>query len=96
MHSCFWYSVQIKRIAITKCDLFFHYHNVKEISFYYFRDTKYEKTGEFHLYCWDHVCKVNELCLVDCFHREFRASTQIMVCAIASQNTKRFPYTLGF
>ena len=24
---------------------------------------KHEKTGEFYLYCWDHVCKVNEWCL---------------------------------
>ena len=41
---------------------------------------KHEKnTREFHLYCWDHVCKVNESCLVDCFHSEFRVSTQIMV-----------------
>ena len=28
-----------------------------------------------HLYCLDHVCKVNEWCLVGCFHREFRIST---------------------
>ena len=56
--------VQIKCIAIAKCDLFFHYRNAKEISFYYFRDTKlcakHEKTSEFHLYCWDHVWKVSE------------------------------------
>ena len=38
-----------------------------------------KNTREFHLYCWDHVCKVNELCLVDFFHGEFRISTQIMV-----------------
>ena len=50
----------------AKCDLFFHYRDTKEISFYYFRDIKvcgkHEKnTHEFHLYCWDdHVCKVNE------------------------------------
>ena len=31
-----------------------------------------ENTRELHLYCWDHVCKVNEWCSVDCFHREFR------------------------
>ena len=31
------YSVQIKRIAIGKCDLFFHYRDTKEISFYSFR-----------------------------------------------------------
>ena len=40
---------------------------------------------EFHLYCWDHVCKVNEWCLVDCFHRKFWAFTQKMIrdCCIA-------------
>ena len=32
--------VRIKCIAITKCDQFFNYRNAKEISFYYFRDTK--------------------------------------------------------
>ena len=39
---------RIKRIAITKCDLFCHYRNPKEISFHYFRNTelcvKHEKT----------------------------------------------------
>ena len=34
---------------------------------------------EFHLYCWDHICKVNEWCLVDCFHREFRVSTYAII-----------------
>ena len=40
---------------------------------------------EFHLYCWDHVCKVNEWCLVDCFHRKFWAFTQKVIrdCYIA-------------
>ena len=28
-------------------------------------------THEFHLDCWDHVCKINE-CLVVCFYRKFR------------------------
>ena len=40
--------VRIKRTAIAKYDLFFHYRDGKEISFYYFRDTKlcakHEKT----------------------------------------------------
>ena len=62
--------------------------NAKEISFYYFRDTKlcakhecvcffffsltlklftlvfpaFRLTREFHLYCWNHVFKVNEWC----------------------------------
>ena len=34
---------------------------------------------EFHFYCREYVCKVNEWCLVVCLHREFRVSTQIMV-----------------
>ena len=36
--------------------------------------------------------KVNEWCLVDCFHREFRVSTQITskYAIIASQNKKKF------
>ena len=38
-----------------------------------------KNTREFHLHCWDDVCKVNEWCLVDCFHCEVRVSTQIMV-----------------
>ena len=41
---------------------------------YYFRITKlyakHEKKHEFHLSCWDHVCKLIEWCLVDCFHRK--------------------------
>ena len=37
------------------------------------------KTREFHLNCWDHVCKVNEWCLVYCFYRKFRVSTRTMV-----------------
>ena len=32
--------VWIKCITIVNCDLFFHYCNAKEISFYYFCDTK--------------------------------------------------------
>ena len=38
-----------------------------------------KKTCEFHLYFWDHVCQLNELCLVDCFHCKFRISSSIMV-----------------
>ena len=38
-----------------------------------------KNTREFYLCCWDHVCKVNEWCLVDCFHREFKVPSQIMV-----------------
>ena len=56
--------VRIKRIAIAKCVLFFHYCDSKEISFFFFsRHKTYpsdeKNTREFHLYCWDHVCKVN-------------------------------------
>ena len=44
--------VWTKRIAIAKCDLFFHYRDSKEISFYYFRDNKvcakHKKIREFH------------------------------------------------
>ena len=39
---------QIKRIGNVKCNLFFHYRDAKEISFFYFRDTRlcanHEKT----------------------------------------------------
>ena len=38
-----------------------------------------KNTCEFHLDYWDHVCNVNERCLVNCFHHEFRVSTQIVV-----------------
>ena len=46
------------------------------------------KTCEFH--CWDHVCKVNEWCLVDCFFCKFSISTQIMVCDYCSAKCKKF------
>ena len=49
-----------------------------------------KNTREFHLYCWDHVCKVNEWSLVDCFHREFKVSTQIMVRDYCIAKCKRF------
>ena len=39
-----------------------------------------KNTREFHLSSWDHVCKINEWCLADCFHRELRVSIQIMIC----------------
>ena len=50
---------------------------------------KRKNTREFHLYCWDHVCKVNEWCLVDFFLRKFRVSTQIVVrdyCIVKCKN----------
>ena len=64
-----------KHIAIMKCNLFFHYCDSKEILFYYFCSTKlcakHKKSHEFDLCCWDHVCQVNEQCLVDCFLQEY-------------------------
>ena len=76
--------VQIKHIMVVKRNLFFYYCDVKEISFYYFQNTKLcvkhkKNTCEFYLFCWDHNCKLNEWCLIDCFHFKFRVSTQIMV-----------------
>ena len=35
-----WHKIRIKHIAISKCDLFFHYRDAKEISFYDFCDKK--------------------------------------------------------
>ena len=89
--------VPIKGIAIMKCDLFFHYYNAKEVLFYCFCYTKlcakHQKTyskHEFHLFCWDYVCKINEWFLVDCFHCEFRMSTQIIVCDYCITKCKKF------
>ena len=44
----------------------------------FLQNTK-KNTCELNLYCWDHVCEVNEWCLIDCFHRKFTAPNQIMV-----------------
>ena len=57
------YRVRIKRVVIAKCDLFFHYCDAKQISSIvaiqnFVQNTK-KHTHEFHLYCWDHDCKVN-------------------------------------
>ena len=61
------------------------YCNTKEITFSQFYYNCYlHKTllktqtnlHEFHLYCCNHVCKVNEWCLVYCFHSQFSVSTQ--------------------
>ena len=62
-------SVRMKRIAIAICDLFFHYCDIKEISFCCSCDTKpCAKHEKIHVnYYWDHVSKVNEWCLVDWF-----------------------------
>ena len=75
---------------------FFHYCDVKETSFYYFCNTKlcakYKKKNicEFYLFCWNHVCKVSEWCLVDFFHFEFMNSTQIMVHGYYMAKCKKF------
>ena len=65
------------RVRIAKCNLFFHYRDAKENLILLFSQYKTlcktrKNTREFHLYCWDHSCKVKELCLIDCFHHEFR------------------------
>ena len=53
---------------------------------------KTEKNAcKFHLCCWNHVCKVNELCLGNCFHRKFRVSTKIMVCNYCIANCRKYP-----
>ena len=65
--------VRIESIVIAKCDHFFHYHDAKEISYKTLNKTG---TRKFHLYCWDHVCKVHEWCLFDSSHIQFRISTQ--------------------
>ena len=71
-----WDRVQIKHIANVKCNQFFHYRDAKEISFYYFCDARlYAKQKKIHMSSI--ICKVNEWCLVDCFHCKFRVSIQI-------------------
>ena len=91
--------VQLKRIAIAKYNPFFTYHDTKEISFYHFRNTSYcpkleKNSQEFFLYCWDHVCKVNERCLVDCFHPKFRVQKWYVI--IASRNGEKFTPAVSF
>ena len=49
-----------------------------------------KNTREFHLHYRDYVCKVNEWCLVDCFHHEFMFSTQIMVRYYCIAKYKKF------
>ena len=43
-------------------------------------------TRKYHLYCWDHVFKENEWCLVD----KLRVSTQIMVCNCCLTKCRKF------
>ena len=87
--------VRIKRIAIAKCDLFFHYRDATKnliLLFSRYRTLcKHKKNArEFHLYCWNHVCKVSEWCLVDFFHCEVKVSTQILVHDICIAKYKKF------
>ena len=37
--------------------------NKSHLAIFEIQNTK--NTREFHLYCWDHVCKVNEWCLAE-------------------------------
>ena len=62
-----------------------HYWDTKEISFCYFCNTKLCAN-----YSWDHVCKLNEWCIVNCFHHKFRVSTPIMVCDYSIAKCKTF------
>ena len=50
----------------------------------------WKNTCAFHLYCSDHVRKVNEWCLVDCFHSRCRVLTQIMVHNYCIAKCKKF------
>ena len=87
--------VRIKHKEIEKWDLLSCYHDKKYLFTIFcitelcakhtHTHTHTHNTFEFHLYCWDHFCKVNEWCLVACFHHKFRVYTQIVVrnCCIA-------------
>ena len=57
---------------------------------------KKKKTPEFQLFCWNHTCKDNDWCLVDCFHCEFRISTQIMVHDYSIAKCKTFSTCIMF
>ena len=84
----------MKRIAITKCDIFFIIAIPKKSDFAIFaiqnfvQNTKKQTWISFMF--WDHISKVNEWCLVDCFHHEFRLSIQIMVYDDFIAKCKRF------
>ena len=45
-------------------------------------------TRKYHLYCWDHVFKENEWCLVD--YHKLRVLTQIMVCNCCLTKCRKF------
>ena len=71
----------------SECDLFSIIMMPKNLILLFLQYKKHKahkNTSEFHLYCWDHVYKVNGSCLVDYFYSKFRISTEIMV-RLASQ-----------
>ena len=64
--------VQIKYIAIAKCNLFFHYHK-KNLTLLFSQSklgAKQKKQMLIPFILLDHVCKVNKWCLVVCFYFE--------------------------
>ena len=83
----------MKRIMVAKCKLFFHYCEVKEISFYYFLDTKHKTL------CKTHVNSINIVVIK--FVRlingvqltvsiKFRVSSQIMAPDYCIVRCKKF------
>ena len=48
-HGLIPHRVSIKHVTINKCDLFFHNHNAKEISFCHFHYTKLSGKHETHV-----------------------------------------------
>ena len=85
------FRIWIKCIATAKCDLFFHCHDTKEITFYYFRDQNFVKTKKKQKQTNNKRKHVNFIYVVeimfvrqmngvvDCFHCKFRVFIQIMV-----------------
>ena len=51
---------------------------ILQFSWYKTLGKRHRSTCEFHLYYWDQVFKVNEWCLMNCFHHESRVSNQIV------------------
>ena len=89
--------VQIKCITMAKCDLFFHYRNAKDISFHYLQNFVQNKKTHVNCIYIVGIMKINEWCLIDCFHHEFRVSTQIMVRIIVKNSVTFFYFDfLGF
>ena len=68
--------VRIESIVIAKCDHFSHFTMPKKSHFTWYKTLNKTGTRKFHLYCWDHVCKVHEWCLFDSSHIQFWISTQ--------------------